>query len=77
MHPAPDVVIVSLCRLPLAFVLIVAVWARAGPAGLVVAIVLAQNGVSVRIIDKLSQPASGQRGSGVMVNNAAMILFLV
>ncbi|KAL5523274.1 hypothetical protein ACEPAF_1541 [Sanghuangporus sanghuang] len=37
----------------------------AGPTGLVAAISLAQNGISVRIIDKLAGPRVGQRGAAL------------
>ncbi|KAI0260106.1 FAD binding domain-containing protein [Gloeopeniophorella convolvens] len=37
----------------------------AGPTGLFSALVLAQNGVSVRIIEKLPHLAKGQRGAGI------------
>ncbi|KAJ6485824.1 FAD binding domain-containing protein [Mycena sanguinolenta] len=36
--------------------------AGAGPTGLILALALLQNGVSVRVIDKLKTPALGQRG---------------
>ena len=40
----------------------------AGPVGLVSALALAQNGVSIRIVDKLKNFDSiGQRGAGLMV----------
>ncbi|KAG6857444.1 hypothetical protein H0H87_003511 [Tephrocybe sp. NHM501043] len=38
----------------------------AGPSGLVCALSLVHNGVSVRIIEKNSQPRLGQRGAGIM-----------
>jgi len=37
----------------------------AGPAGLVLALSLMQNGVPVRIIDKATKHPIGQRGSGI------------
>ncbi|KAL1669638.1 FAD binding domain-containing protein [Schizophyllum commune] len=37
----------------------------AGPSGLVAALALAQNGVSVRIIDKLAEPRVGQKGPAI------------
>ncbi|KAL1739501.1 FAD binding domain-containing protein, partial [Schizophyllum fasciatum] len=37
----------------------------AGPSGLVTALCLAQNGLRVRIIDKLTTPRRGQKGSGI------------
>ncbi|KAL1725457.1 FAD binding domain-containing protein [Schizophyllum commune] len=37
----------------------------AGPSGLVAALALAQSGVSVRIIDKLSEPRVGQKGPAI------------
>ncbi|TRM66351.1 FAD binding domain-containing protein [Schizophyllum amplum] len=39
--------------------------AGAGPAGLAMALCLAQNGVPVRIIDKLPTPRRGQKGPGI------------
>ena len=39
----------------------------AGPAGLVLALSLLQNGVPVRIIDRLPKHPVGQRGSGIQV----------
>lgn len=39
----------------------------AGPAGLVLALSLLQNGVPVRIIDKSPEHPVGQRGSGIQV----------
>ena len=39
----------------------------AGPTGLVAALSLAQNGVNVRIVDKLPEYFRGQRGAGIMV----------
>ncbi|KZT20172.1 FAD-binding monooxygenase [Neolentinus lepideus HHB14362 ss-1] len=38
----------------------------AGPTGLVLALTLRQNGVPVRIIDKVAKPHVGSRGSGIM-----------
>ncbi|KAI5121033.1 hypothetical protein M0805_008609 [Coniferiporia weirii] len=38
----------------------------AGPAGLILALALLKNGVSVRIIEKDSQIHTGERGSGIM-----------
>ncbi|KAG6866549.1 hypothetical protein C0991_002034 [Blastosporella zonata] len=38
----------------------------AGPSGLVCALSLIRNGVSVRIIEKNTQPRYGQRGAGIM-----------
>lgn len=46
----------------------------AGPAGLVLALTLLKNGVSVRIIEKDEQHHHGERGSGVLVSK---ICFLV
>ncbi len=40
----------------------------AGPSGLVLALSLLQNGVSVRIIDKNPDIRAGQRGAGIMVS---------
>ncbi|KAI5890762.1 uncharacterized protein SCHCODRAFT_02632818 [Schizophyllum commune H4-8] len=37
----------------------------AGPSGLVAALALAQNGISVRIIDKLAEPRVGQKGPAI------------
>ncbi|KAA1469142.1 hypothetical protein DENSPDRAFT_848696 [Dentipellis sp. KUC8613] len=48
----------------------------AGPTGLVTALTLAKNGVSVRIIDKLSQYALGQRGAGIMPRTLEVYHFL-
>ncbi|KAJ8597124.1 hypothetical protein M405DRAFT_804295 [Rhizopogon salebrosus TDB-379] len=39
----------------------------AGPAGLVAALTLLQNGIPVRIIDKDPNPRMGQRGPGIWV----------
>lgn len=39
----------------------------AGPVGLVLALTLLKNGISVRIIDKEQKPHLGQRGAGIMV----------
>jgi 2-polyprenyl-6-methoxyphenol hydroxylase-like FAD-dependent oxidoreductase len=75
MPSAPDVIIVGFCSLFQTRALIIAVQIGAGPTGLVAAIILAQNGVPVRIIDKVSQPALGQRGAGVMVKCTAMLIF--
>ncbi|TFY65661.1 hypothetical protein EVG20_g5428 [Dentipellis fragilis] len=47
-----------------------------GPSGLVAAIVLAQSGVSVRIIEKLSEYPVGQRGSGIMPRTLETYHFL-
>ncbi|KAA1469846.1 hypothetical protein DENSPDRAFT_646738 [Dentipellis sp. KUC8613] len=47
-----------------------------GPSGLVAAIVLAQSGISVRIIEKLSEFPVGQRGSGIMPRTLEMYHFL-
>lgn len=40
----------------------------AGPAGLIAALSLAQNGIPLRIIDKSAEFQSGTRGPGVMVS---------
>ena len=40
----------------------------AGPVGLTTALVLAKNGVRIRVIDKLANVAVGQRGSGIAVS---------
>ncbi|KAA1469126.1 hypothetical protein DENSPDRAFT_559063 [Dentipellis sp. KUC8613] len=47
-----------------------------GPTGLVTALTLAQNGVSVRIIEKLPYFPKGQRGSGVMPRTLEVYQFL-
>ena len=44
--------------------------AGAGPAGLVLALALVQNGIEVRIIDKEPFFRPGQRGAGIQVANA-------
>jgi 2-polyprenyl-6-methoxyphenol hydroxylase-like FAD-dependent oxidoreductase len=46
----------------------------AGPVGLVSALALAQNRIPVRIIDKLPEPAFGQRGAGIMVSEMVFML---
>ncbi|KAL1719974.1 FAD binding domain-containing protein [Schizophyllum commune] len=48
----------------------------AGPSGLMTALCLAQNGVSVRIIEKLSQPRVGQKGSGIQPRTLELYKFL-
>ncbi|KDQ57089.1 hypothetical protein JAAARDRAFT_207431 [Jaapia argillacea MUCL 33604] len=48
----------------------------AGPAGLVLALTLVQNGVPVRLIDKLTKFHSGQRGAGVMPRTMEVYEFL-
>lgn len=46
----------------------------AGPVGLVAALVLAQNGVSIRIVDKLDNfDDIGQRGAGIQVRLASIL----
>lgn len=40
----------------------------AGPAGLIAALSLAQNGIPLRIIDKSAEFQSGTRGPGLMVS---------
>ncbi|TFY80323.1 hypothetical protein EWM64_g3689 [Hericium alpestre] len=47
-----------------------------GPTGLVTALTLAQNGVTVRIIEKLPHFPFGQRGSGVMPRTLEVYHFL-
>lgn len=47
----------------------------AGPAGLVMALDLLQNGVKVRIIEKTKAVFIGQKGAGIMVNRIAIRLF--
>jgi ribulose 1,5-bisphosphate synthetase/thiazole synthase len=46
----------------------------AGPAGLVLALSLLQNGVPVRIIDKLPKFPVGQRGSGIQVRSVYQLV---
>ncbi|KAG1791729.1 FAD binding domain-containing protein [Suillus plorans] len=48
----------------------------AGPAGLVAALTLLQNGISVRIIDKDPQPRIGQRGAGIWPRSLELYNFL-
>ncbi|VDC06645.1 unnamed protein product [Peniophora sp. CBMAI 1063] len=48
----------------------------AGPVGLVSALALAQNGVSIRIVDKASNLNIGQRGSGLMPRSLEAYKFL-
>ncbi|THH13817.1 hypothetical protein EW146_g6442 [Bondarzewia mesenterica] len=47
-----------------------------GPTGLVCALTLAQNGVPVRIIEKLSDYPAGQRGAGIMPRTLEIYDFL-
>ncbi|KAG2153642.1 FAD binding domain-containing protein [Suillus bovinus] len=48
----------------------------AGPAGLVAALTLLQNGISVRIIDKDPNPRIGQRGPGIWPRSFELFNFL-
>ncbi|KAG1862619.1 FAD binding domain-containing protein [Suillus subluteus] len=48
----------------------------AGPAGLVAALTLLQNGISVRIIDKEPNPRMGQRGPGIWPRSLELFNFL-
>ncbi|KAG2153629.1 FAD binding domain-containing protein [Suillus bovinus] len=48
----------------------------AGPAGLVTALTLLQNGIPVRIIDKDPNPRIGQRGSGIWPRSLELFNFL-
>ncbi|KAG1791730.1 FAD binding domain-containing protein [Suillus plorans] len=48
----------------------------AGPAGLVAALTLLQNGISVRIIDKDPHPRIGQRGTGIWPRSRELYNFL-
>ncbi|KAG0702988.1 FAD binding domain-containing protein [Suillus ampliporus] len=48
----------------------------AGPAGLVAALTLLQNGIQVRIIDKDPNPTIGQRGSGIWQRSLELFNFL-
>ncbi|KAG1801887.1 FAD binding domain-containing protein [Suillus subaureus] len=48
----------------------------AGPAGLVSALTLLQNGIPVRIIDKDSNPRMGQRGPGIWPRSLELFNFL-
>ncbi|KAH9829714.1 monooxygenase [Rhodofomes roseus] len=50
--------------------------AGAGPAGLVLALALAQNGVKVRIIDKESFYRPGQRGAGMQPRTLEVLNYL-
>ena len=50
-------------RLPIRHVIQVG----AGPAGLVAALALAQNGIKLRLVDKAERPHVGNRGFGVQV----------
>lgn len=40
----------------------------AGPTALILALSLAQNGIAVRIIEKLDKPSEAQRGIGMQVS---------
>ncbi|KAG1872108.1 FAD binding domain-containing protein [Suillus tomentosus] len=48
----------------------------AGPVGLVAALTLLQNGISVRIIDKDPHPRIGQRGTGIWPRSRELYNFL-
>ncbi|KAG2752601.1 hypothetical protein P692DRAFT_20667657, partial [Suillus brevipes Sb2] len=48
----------------------------AGPAGLVTALMLLQNGIPVRIIDKDPNPRIGQRGPGIWPRSLELFNFL-
>ncbi|KAG1727595.1 FAD binding domain-containing protein [Suillus lakei] len=48
----------------------------AGPVGLVAALTLLQNGISVRVIDKDPNPRIGQRGPGIMPRSLELFNFL-
>ncbi|KAL1726739.1 FAD binding domain-containing protein [Schizophyllum commune] len=48
----------------------------AGPSGLITALCLAQSGVSVRIIEELSHPRVGQKGSGIQPRTLELYKFL-
>ncbi|KAG1734178.1 FAD binding domain-containing protein [Suillus lakei] len=48
----------------------------AGPVGLVAALTLLQNGISVRIIDKDPNPRNGQRGPGIWPRSLELFNFL-
>ncbi|KAL1755699.1 FAD binding domain-containing protein [Schizophyllum commune] len=48
----------------------------AGPSGLVAALALAQSGVSIRIIDKLSEPRVGQKGPAIQPRTLELYKFL-
>ncbi|KAG2128829.1 FAD binding domain-containing protein [Suillus cothurnatus] len=50
--------------------------AGAGPAGLVAALTLLQNGIPVRIIDKDPNPRIGQRGPGIWPRSLELFNFL-
>ncbi|TFK47960.1 monooxygenase [Heliocybe sulcata] len=50
--------------------------AGAGPAGLVLALTLAHNGIPVRIIDKLATPHVGQKGAGIQPRSLEVYKFL-
>ncbi|KAG2142997.1 FAD binding domain-containing protein [Suillus clintonianus] len=50
--------------------------AGAGPAGLVAALTLLQNGIPVRIIDKDPNPRIGQRGAGIWPRSLELFNFL-
>ncbi|KAF8159647.1 pentachlorophenol 4-monooxygenase [Crassisporium funariophilum] len=47
-----------------------------GPAGLILALSLLQNGVPVRIIEKNAQPRLGQRGAGIMPRSLELFSYL-
>ncbi|KAH9944589.1 monooxygenase [Amylocystis lapponica] len=48
----------------------------AGPAGLVLALALAKNGISLRIIEKETQRLAGQRGAGIMSRSLELYNYL-
>ena len=73
-----DVLVVSLLSSVLLFsrlLLTVCSQVGAGPVGLVAALVLAQNGVSIRIVDKSANfDHVGQRGAGLQVTPSPSLI---
>lgn len=51
-------------------ILFIIVQVGGGPSGLIFALTLLKNGISVRIIEKNSTPRIGQRGAGIMVRDS-------
>ncbi|KAF9005951.1 pentachlorophenol 4-monooxygenase [Cyathus striatus] len=47
-----------------------------GPSGLVLAIILLQNGIPVRIIEKSAVPRLGQRGAGIMPRSLELFMYI-
>ncbi len=65
---SPQVLIVSdFASVSLIYRLIEEYQVGGGPSGLVLALSLLKNGISVRVIDKNPELRIGQRGAGIMV----------